>query len=81
MKSKGEKERYTQLNIEFHRIARREKKAFFNEQCNEIEENNRKGKTIHLFNKIGNTKGTCKDGPIKDRNGKNIIEAEEIKKE
>ena len=69
------------MNAEFHRIARREKKAFFNEQCNEIEENNRKGKTIDLFNKIGNTKGTCKDGPIKDRNGKNIIEAEEIKKE
>ena len=81
MKIKGERESYTQQNSEFQRIARRDKKAFLNEQCKEIEENNRRGKTIDLFNKIGNTKGTCKDGPIKDRNGKNIIEAEEIKKE
>jgi len=62
VKSKGEKEGYTQLNMEFHRIARREKKAFFNEQCNKIQGNNRKGKTIDLLNKIGNIKGTCKDG-------------------
>ena len=58
VKSKGEKERYTQLNIEFHRIARREKKAFFNEQCNEIEEKNRMGKTRDLFKKIRDTKET-----------------------
>ena len=81
MKSKGEKKGYTQLNVEFHRIARGEKKAFFNEQCNEIEGKNRKGKTRDLFNQIGNIKRTCKDGPVKVRNGKNIIEAEEIKKD
>ena len=81
MKSKGERERYTQLNAEFQRIARREK-AFFNEQCKEIEENNRMGKTRDLFKKIGDIKGSfhammCM---IKDRNSKDLTEAEEIKK-
>ena len=68
-KSKGEKERYTHLNTEFHRIARRDKKAFLSDQCKEIEENNRMGKTRDLFKKIRDTKGTfhAKMGSIKDR--------------
>ena len=71
MKSKGERERCTQLSAEFQRIARRDKKAFFNEQCLKIEENNRRGKTRDLFRKIGNIKGTFfpKMGTIKERNG------------
>ena len=70
-KSKGEKERYTYLNAEFQRIARRDKKAFLSDQCKEIEENNRMGKTRDLFKKTGDTKGTfhAKMGLIKDRNG------------
>ena len=76
-KSKGEKERYTHLNAEFQRIARREKKAFLSNQCKEIEENNRMGKTIDLFNKSRDTKGTfhAKMGSIKDRNGMDLTEA------
>ena len=72
-KSKGEKERYTRLNAEFQRIASREKKAFLRDQCKEIEENNRMGKTRDLFKKIRDTKGTfhAKMGSIKDRNGPN----------
>ena len=71
VKSKGEKERFNHLNAEFQRIARRDKKAFFSDQCKEIEENNRMGKTRHLFKKIRNTKGIfhAKMGLIKDRNG------------
>ena len=71
MKTKGERERCTQLNAEFQRIARRDKKAFFNDQCLKIEENNRRGKTRDLFIKIGNIKGTFfpKMGTIKERNG------------
>ena len=82
MKSKGEKERYTHLSAEFQRIARRDKKAFLGDQCKEIEENNRKGKTRDLFKKISNTKGIfhTKMGTIKDRNGMDITEAEDIKK-
>ena len=81
-KGKGEKERYTHLNAAFQRTARRDKKAFFNEQCKEIEENNRMGKIRDLFKKIRDTKGTlhAKMGTIKDRNGRNLTEAEEIKK-
>ena len=81
-KSKGEKERYTHLNAEFQRIARRHKKAFFSEQCKEIEENNRMGKTRDLFRKIRDTKGTfhAKTGWIKDRNGMDLTEAEDIKR-
>ena len=81
-KSKEEKERYTQLNAEFQRIARRDKKDFFNEQCKEIEENNRMGKTRDLFKKIGDTKETfhARMGMIKDKNSKDSTEAEEIKK-
>ena len=81
-KSKGERERYTQLNAESWRIARRDKKDFFNEQCKEIEENKRSGKTRDLFKKIGNIKGTFhpKMGTIKARNSKDLIEAEEIMK-
>ena len=81
-KSKGEKESYTNLNAEFQRIARRDKKAFFSNQCKEIEENNRMGKTRDLFKKIRDTKGTfhAKMGPIKDRNGMDLREAEDIKK-
>ena len=81
-KGKGERERYIQLNAEFQRIARRDKEAFLNEQCKEIEANNRKGKTRDLFKKIGDIKGTfhAKMGIIKDRNDKDLIEAEEIKK-
>ena len=81
-KGKGEKERYTHLDAEFQRIARRDKKAFLSDQCKEIEENNRMGKTRDLFKKIRHTKGTfhAKLGLIKDRNGKNLTEAEDIKK-
>ena len=82
MKSKGEKERYKHLNAEFQRIARRDKKAFFSDQCKEIEENNRMGKTRDLFKKIRDTKGTfhAKMGSIKDRNGMDLTEAEDIKR-
>ena len=81
-KSKGEKERYTHLNAEFQRIARRDKKAFLSDQCKEIEENNRMGKTRHLFKMIRDTKGIfhAKMGSIKDRNGVDLTEAEDIKK-
>ena len=81
-KGKGERERYTQLNTEFQRIARRDKKAFLSEQCKEIEENNRMGKTRDLFKKIGNIKGIfhARMGMIKDRNYKDLMEAEEVKK-
>ena len=81
-KGKGEKERYTHLNAEFQRIARRDKGAFLSDQCKEIEENNRIGKMRDLFKKIRNTKGIfhVKMATIKDRNGMNIIEAEDIKK-
>ena len=81
-KSKGEKERYSHLNSEFQRIARRDKRAFLSDQCKEIEENNRIGKTRDLFQKIRYTKGTfyAKMGTIKDRNGMNLTEAEDIKK-
>ena len=81
-KGKGEKERYTYLNEEFQRIARRDKKAFLNDQCKEIEENNRMGKTRDLLNKIRDTKATfhAKMGTIKDRNGMDLREAENIKK-
>ena len=82
VKSKGEKERYTHLNAEFQRIARRDKKAFLSDQCKEIEENNRMGKTRDLFKKIRGAKGTfhAKMGSIKDRNGMDLTEAEDIKK-
>ena len=82
VKSKGEKERYSHLNAEFQRIARREKKAFLSDQCKEIEENNRTGKTQNLFKKIRDTKGTFheKMGTIKDRDGTDLTEAENIKK-
>ena len=78
----GEKERYTHLNAEFQSIARRDKKAFLSDQCKEIEENNRMGKTINLFKKIRDTKGTFhgKMGSIKDRNCMDLTEAEDIKK-
>ena len=78
--SKGERERYKHLNAEFQRIARRDKKAFLSDQCKEIEENNRRGKTRDLFKKIRDTKGTfhAKMGTIKDRNGMDLIE--DIKK-
>ena len=81
-KSKGEKERYTHLNVEFQRIARRDKKAFLSDQCKEIEENNRMGKTRDLFMKIRDTKGTFheKMGTIKDRNGMGLTERQDIKK-
>ena len=81
-KGKGEKERYTHLIADFKRIARRDKKAFFSEQCKEIEENNRMGKTRDLFKKIRDTKGTfhAKMGSIKDRNSMDLTEAEDIKK-
>ena len=81
-KSKGEKERYGHLNAEFQRIARRDKKAFFSNQCKEIEENNRLGKTRDLFKKIRDTKGIfhAKMGSIKERNGLDLTEAEDIKK-
>ena len=81
-KGKGEKERYKHLNAEFRRIARRDKKAFLNDQCKEIEENNRMGKTRDLFKNIRDTKGTfhAKMGSIKDRNGVDLTEEEDIKK-
>ena len=82
MKSKGERESYAELNAEFQRIARRGKKVFFNEQCKEVEENYRKGKTRNLFKISGNIKGTfhARMGTIKDRNGKDLTEAEAILK-
>ena len=82
VQSKGEKERYTHLNAEFHRIARRDKKVFLSDQCKEIEENNRMGKTRDLFKKIRDTKGTfhVKLGSIKNINGMYLTEAEDIKK-
>ena len=81
-KSKGEKERYKHLNAEFQRLARRDKKAFFSNQCKEIEEKNRMGKTRGLFKKTRDTKGIfhAKMGSIKDRNGMDLTEAEDIKK-
>ena len=81
-KGKGEKERYTHLHAEFQRIARRDKKAFLSDQCKEIEENNRMGKTRDLFKKIRDTKGIfhAKMGTIKDQNGMDLTEAEAIKK-
>ena len=82
MKGKGEKERYSHLNAEFQRTARRDKKAFLSDQCKETEENNRMGKTRDLFKKIRDTKGTfhTKMDTIKDRNSMDLTEAEEIKK-
>ena len=81
-KSKGEKKRYKHLNAEFQRIASRDKKAFLTDQCKEIEENNRMGKTRDLFKRIRDTKGTfhAKMGSVKDRNGMDLTEAEDIKK-
>ena len=81
-KGKGEKESYTHLSAEFQRIARSNKKAFITDQCKEIEENNRMGKTRDLFKKIRDTKGTfhVKTGSIKDRNGMDLTEAEDVKK-
>ena len=81
-KIKGENKRYTHLNVEFQRIARKDKKAFLSDQCKEIEENNRMGKTRDLFKKIRDAKGTfhAKMGLIKDRNGRDVTEAEDIKK-
>ena len=81
VKGKGEKERYIHLNAEFQRIARRDKKAFLSEQCKEIEENNKMGKTRDLFKKIRHTKGTfhAKMGTIKDRNVMDLTEVEDIK--
>ena len=82
VKGKTEKERYAHLNVEFQRIARRDKKAFLSDQCKEIEENNRMGKTRDLFKKIRDTEGTfhAKMGTIKDRNGMDLKEAEDLKK-
>ena len=82
VKDKGGKERYSHLNAEFQRIARRDKKAFLSDQCKEIEENNRMGKTRDLFKKITDTKGTfhAKMGTIKDRDGMDLTEAEDIRK-
>ena len=81
-KSKGEKERYKHLNVEFQRIARRDKKAFLSDKCKEIEENNRMEKTRDLFKKIRDTKGTfcAKMGTVKDQNGIDLMEAEDVKK-
>ena len=81
MKRKGEKERYKHLNAEFQRVARRVKKAFLSNQCKEIEENNRMGKTRNLFKKIRDTKGAFHEtmGSVKDRNGMDLTEAEDIK--
>ena len=81
-KNKGEKERYTHLNAEFQRIERREKKAFLSDQCKEIEKNNRIGKTKDIFKTVRDTKGTfhAKMGSIKDKNGMDLTEAEDIKK-
>ena len=80
-KGKGEKEKYTHLNAKFQKIARRDKKAFLSDQCKETEENNRMGKARDLFKKIRDTKGTfhAKMGTIKDRNGMDLTEAEDIK--
>ena len=82
VKDKGEKERYTNLNAEIQRIARRDKKVFLSDQCKEIEENNRMGKTRDLFKKIRDTKGTlhAKMGTIKDRNGMDLTEPEMLRK-
>ena len=82
MKSKGERERYIQLNVDFQKIARRDKKAFFNEQCLMIDENNKRGKTGELFRKIENIKGTFhpKMGTIKGKNGRDLADTEEIEK-
>ena len=82
VKSKEERERYVHLNSDFQRIARRDKKAFLSNQCKEIEENNRMGKTRHILKKIRDTRGTlhAKMGSIKDRNCRDLIEAEDIKK-
>ena len=82
MKGKGEKERYTHLNAEFQRIARKDKKAFFSDQCKEIEENNRMGKTRDLFKKTEDTKRIfhTKMGSIKERNGMDLTEAEDTKR-
>jgi len=82
LKNKGEKERYTDLNAKFQRIARRDRKAFLNDQCKEIEENNRMGKTRDLFKKFRDTKGTfhANMGSTTDRNGRDLTEAEDIKK-
>ena len=82
VKGKGEKERYTHLNADFQRIARRDKKAFLSDQCKEIEDNNRMGKTTDLFKEIRDIKGTfhAKIGSIKDRNGRHLTETEDIKK-
>ena len=82
VKSKGEKERYTHLNAKFQRIARTDKKAFLSDQCKEIEENNRMGKTRDLFKKIRGIKGTfhAKMGTIKYKNGRDLTEADDIKK-
>ena len=82
LKSKGEKESYNHLNSEFQRIVRGDKKAFLSDQCKEIEENNRMGKTRDLFKKIRDTKGTFHDkmGSIKDRNGMDLTQAEDIKR-
>ena len=82
VKSQGEKERYKHLNAEFQRIGRRDKKAFLSDHCKEIEENNRMGKTRGLFRKFRDTKGTfyAKMGSIKDRNGMNLTETEDIKR-
>ena len=79
-KGKGEREKYTQLNAEFQRIAGGDMKVFLNEQCKEIKENKRMGKTRDLFKKIGDTKGTFHAKTIKDRNGKDLTEAKAIKK-
>ena len=81
-KGKGEKERYKHLNAEFQRMARRDKKAFLSDQCKEIEENNRMGKTRDLFKKISDSKGTfhAMMGLIKNRNGLDLTEAEDVKK-
>ena len=82
VKSKGERERYIQLNADFQRIVRRDKKAFFNKQCLKLEENNRRGMTRDIFRKIGNIKGIFlpKMGTLKDRNCRELVDAEEIKK-
>ena len=81
-KGRGDKERYINLNADFQRIAKRDKKAFLSDQCKEIEQNNRMGKTRHLFKKIRDTKGTfhAKMGTLKDRNGMDLTETEDIKK-
>ena len=83
VESKGEKERYTDLNVEFQRIARRDKKAFLSDQCQEIEENNRMGKTRDLFKKIRDAKGTfhAKMSTVMDRNSMDLIEAEILRRD